>query len=82
MADETPVVRMYTCDALCLTWQQFFAMKQAVWARIVAGAMEPGDKILAQLIYEHYGRAIELRQRDEPDYVCDREGVDAWRVVR
>lgn len=58
------VIRLYFCDPCVLTWQQYEAVKRDVEARALAGCKEEGDRVLAQLLLEHFGRYQECKESE------------------
>lgn len=57
------VIRFYFCDPCIVTHQEYEQIKRDVESRIFAGCAEAGDRVLAQLLLEHYSRYCECKDQ-------------------
>ena len=55
-----PLIKMYFCDVCTYTDKEFENMARQIWARLMTGCGEEGDRALCQLISEHVGRYHEV----------------------
>jgi hypothetical protein len=58
-------IRLYFSDPCVLTVHEFEQMKRGVDSHIVANAVGVGDRVLYQLVREHFGRYLEAREINE-----------------
>lgn len=62
-AKPEPVIKVNFCDPCILTAEEFEKMAKDVWTRLVANVLEPGDKVLLQIIFEHTPRYCEVKEK-------------------
>jgi hypothetical protein len=55
------VIRLYFCDPCIITADEYKQIKKDVESRYLANCSEVGDRVLAHLLVEHYGRYHEVK---------------------
>jgi hypothetical protein len=58
-----PLIRLYFCDAFCLTADEFEAAERELLARALTGDVTVVEKIVYRLLTEHRGRYAEVREQ-------------------
>lgn len=64
MSRVEALIRLYTCDAMTFTTQEYEQIERDVLGRAIASCSELGDKVLYKLLCEHRGRYHEAKERN------------------